>query len=85
MLVFKNPNDPDNTIIRSKIKEWMHTLLGLSEKVEIDVAEYNCADPGCVDKETRIIVSENGIKKQYRVHKPIVFVRKPDIENLVKR
>jgi len=82
---FKNPHDPDNIIITAKIQEWVRLKMGLGMDTMVQVIELNCIDPGCMDKETRIIVTrpdEPGI--QYRVHKPIVYVRKLDIDHLQK-
>ena len=85
MTTFKNPNDPDNLIIKSKVQEWMRSVMKLEEHAKIQVEELDCADPGCIDKETRItLIPIEGNKEQFRIHKPLVFVRKPDIEHLLK-
>jgi hypothetical protein len=85
MITFKNPNDPDNVVITSKIQEWIKDKLNLKENAIIQVSEMDCADPGCADKETRItIVLEETTTKQYRIHKPLVFVRQRDIDHLIK-
>ncbi len=85
MTTFRNPNDPNNTIITAKIQEWVKSELNLSEDTSIQVLEVDCADVGCVDKETRITLSlNNNFVKQYRIHKPIVYVRKLDIDHLIK-
>lgn len=85
MATFKNPNDPDNLIIIGKIQEWVRSAMKLEAKVSVEIIEVDCADPGCMDKETRIIVGDvEGERKQYRIHKPLVFVRKPDVDYLIK-
>ena len=84
MTVFRNPHDPENIIIKTKIQEWIRTKLNLKESSTIEVSEVDCADPGCVDKETRIIVTiKDTPTKLYRIHKPIVYVRKLDVDHLV--
>ena len=84
MATFKNPHDPDNIIITGKVREWVREKMKLTEDTLIQVIELNCADPGCMDKETRILLtSPSSGMIQYRVHKPLVYVRKPDIDQLV--
>ncbi len=82
---FKNPNDPDNIIITAKVHEWVRAKMNLSDDVLVQVIEVDCSDPGCMNKETRILVtkSDTGMK-QYRVHKPLVYVRPADIDYLLK-
>jgi hypothetical protein len=85
MTTFRNPNDPNNTIITAKVQEWTRLAMDLKEDTIIEVVEVDCADPGCMDKETKIILTTGqGNKKQFRIHKPLVYVRKPDIQHLVK-
>ncbi len=84
MATFKNPNDPDNIIITEKVQEWFRERMELQKDTIIHVVEIDCADPGCMDKETRITLSfPDGLRKQFRIHKPLVFVRKKDVEQLV--
>ncbi len=85
MTTFKNPNDPDNRVITAKVQEWIRTKMNLGEEALVQVLELNCADPGCMDKETRILVTVyNQPMRQFRIHKPLVYVRKPDIDQLVE-
>ena len=85
MTTFKNPHDPDNRIITAKIQEWVRSVMKIEENAVVEIMELNCADPGCMDKETRIIiVNTKEDNKQFRIHKPLVFVRKPDIDHLMK-
>lgn len=85
MTTFRNPHDPENIIITAKIQEWVKAKMNLHEATSIQVSEVDCADPGCVDKETRItIISKDHPTKLFRIHKPIVYIRQADIELLVK-
>ena len=85
MTVFRNPHDPENIIITTKIQEWVKAKMNLPVDSIIQVLEVDCADPGCLDKETRIIISTKDIPtKQFRIHKPIVYVRQLDIDHIIK-
>jgi len=85
MTTFKNPHDPENIVIISKVKEWVREKWSLPTDVLIQVLELNCMDPGCMDKETRIVLTQvDQPSVQYRVHKPLVYVRKHDIDQLKK-
>lgn len=85
MTTFKNPNDPENVIITAKVQEWVRAKMNLNEDTMVQVLELNCMDPGCMDKETRILLTTHGqLPRQYRVHKPLVYVRQWDIDQLVK-
>ncbi len=86
MLKFSNPNDPDNLVIISKVKEWIKRGLDLADDTTIKVMEADCADSGCADKETRIeVVLKDSSVKNYRIHKPLVYVRQPDVKHVIKK
>ena len=83
MTIFRNPHDPDNKIIIEKIAEWVREKFNISGGIAIHVKEMDCADPHCVDMETVVSLIEEGkIIKTIRVHKPIVYVRKWDIDQI---
>lgn len=83
MAIFKNPNDPDNIFIITKVKEWVKAKLNLDEASLIQVIEVDCADPGCMDKATRILITSiDNTMRQFSIHKPLVYVRKPDIDQV---
>jgi hypothetical protein len=85
MFVFRNPNDPDNEKAIARLRQLVIAHLALDAGCEVLLEEVACSDPGCADKETRIVVSAAGSAPQvYRIHKPLVFVRKYDIEQLAK-
>lgn len=85
MTVFKNPNDPDNVMLIATLTNWVRDKV-MDEKISIEIVELDCADPGCIDKETKIILSLEGkAVNNYRIHKPLVFVRKLDIDFIFKK
>ena len=83
MGMFKNPNDPDNQMIRAKIKEWLQQYLNIDPELVATIDEIPCRDPGCPDIFTRIVYRYNAEKKEFIIHKPLTFVRKIDIQALV--
>ena len=67
------------------IKEWTRQYLKLQDDIVL-VAEVNCADPGCPDKETVItIFRKDGGPAKFTIRKPLVYVRKWDIEPLARQ
>lgn len=67
------------------IKDWTRQYLKLQDNLVL-VAEVNCAEPNCPDKETLITVFyKNGAPSKFTVRKPLVYVRKWDIEPLARR
>ncbi len=85
MATFKNPNDPENFILIAKIHEWVKEKMKLENNSIVQVIEIDCSDPGCMDKATKILITSEGKPLvQYSIHKPLVYVRKPDIELLTK-
>lgn len=82
MGLFKNPNDPDNQIIRSKIKEWLLEYLSISPSSVVSIEEIPCWEPSCPDIFTKIIYSSQDQSQELIIHKPLTFVRKIDIKGL---
>ncbi len=67
------------------IKEWTRQYLKLTDEIVL-VAEVNCAEPNCPDKETAITVfRKNGAPGKFNIRKPLVYVRKWDIELLARQ
>jgi hypothetical protein len=84
MTTFKNPHDPDNILLTTKLEAFVRSKMSLPETTVVQVLELNCMDPGCMDKETRIIItSGDNNTKQLRIHKPLVYVRQRDIEHVL--
>lgn len=83
---FTNPRDPENVAVTRKIKEWVRIYMPIEEDEAILVSEINCADPGCADMETMVaLLSPKGKTRQFRIRKPLVYVRSWDIEALSKK
>jgi hypothetical protein len=82
MGLFRNPNDPDNQIIRQKIKEWLLEYLAINPSSVISIEEIPCWEPNCPDIFTKIIYTSQGQSQELIIHKPLTFVRKIDIKGL---
>lgn len=82
--MFRNPFDEGNVKITRKVKEWVTTRFMLSDSDIIMVMEVKCIDPNCPDYETKItILKSNGQNANYKIRKPLTFVRKWDIDALI--
>lgn len=67
------------------IKEWTRQYFGLQDDIVL-VAEVNCAEPNCPDKETMITVfRKDGAPGKFNIRKPLVYVRKWDVETLARQ
>ena len=81
--MFHNPFDPDNSIIKAKISEWIGNCIKVGTEVNVEIIELrHCIDRPCPDMTTKICISYLGENKIYTVAKPLVYVRKWDIEAL---
>lgn len=79
---FINPNDTSNTKLHSLIRTWVKDKFNLQEPWDLNVAEIKCADPGCPDIDTYITVVKEGQTRKFRIAKPLVYVRKWDIDGM---
>ena len=80
-MIFKNPLDPENKNAREFITTWLKEILALNDSTKVIINEIECVNPDCPGTETIIsIVDEGNISKKIRLHKPLVFIRKVDIE-----
>jgi len=85
MAVFKNPNDPENINLISTLELLIREIIVPNNPEEIKITEIDCADPGCVDKATKIeVIESDSTTVVYMLHKPLVFVKKSDLENALK-
>ncbi len=83
--MFRNPFDKDNVTITKKVKEWTAIHFTLSTNDIVLVSEVNCIEPNCPDYETEIIiVKSHGNKQYYKIRKPLTYVRKWDINALIR-
>jgi hypothetical protein len=91
MQKFTNPNDPNNTQLNATLKRWISEKLQLSDGAVIEIQEHQCTDANCLHSET-VFQVKNGENTEeglvlYKIAKPLVFIRKWDVEGLkeVKR
>lgn len=81
---FINPNDKANTKLYTLISQWVKDKFSLPIEAEVSVSEIKCADPGCPDIDTYITLTYDGLSKRYRIAKPLVYVRKWDIDAMIE-
>lgn len=85
MTVFKNPKDPENTKLITTLEQLIREQIAPISPVRIEVSEIDCADPGCADKTTQLtVVHKDRLSKTFHIHKPIVFIKKSDIEKVFR-
>jgi len=77
---FSNPRDPEGIVIRQKIAEWLLFYENRYAQSEILIEDVPCIDIGCPDRETLISIAGSGMKEEIRIRKPLVYIRKWDIE-----
>jgi hypothetical protein len=76
----KPPADP---VVTDRLKAWVSTLMDLSDKDTIMLAELACHDPGCPDLETVITVIRTDRRRfVLRFPGPIAGVTEADVESL---
>ncbi len=86
MAEFKNPNDPENINLISTLDVLIREMIAPKNPKTIRISEIDCADPGCVDKATKIeLIESNATAFVYTIHKPLVFVRKQDLEKALQK
>lgn len=79
--MFTNPRDPDNKIITNKITEWVLSFESVPKDVTLQVREVTCNDSSCNHTETHIsIEGSTNYKKELIIRKPLVYIRKWDID-----
>jgi len=77
--MFTNPRDPNNTIINTKITEWVLAFESIPQDARVHTREVTCNDSGCNHTETHIFIEGSNYKKELIVRKPLVYIRKWDI------
>lgn len=83
--MFKNPNDPNNIVITQKVKEWLMLRYDLKSDDGLEVSEIPCNEINCPDMETLLrIPLVSGVIRELRIRKPLVYIRKWDIDALIK-
>ena len=84
-LSFINPNDPDGTKTKATIALWFRLKFDLAEEVAVDIVEIKCSDPGCVDVDTHFTFLLEGQQQHYIIKKPLVYIRKWDLNHMFKK
>jgi hypothetical protein len=84
MKAFINPHDPDNIALKKTLTEWLKTKLALNDDTEVSIHEHLCSEPSCVHAETVFRTENNQEISFYKITKPIVYVRKWDLDGLKK-
>ena len=84
MKKFNNPLDPDDLKIRAAIKLWTIDFLKLDSSTEIEIIEHLCTEASCLHAETVIKVENTEGSSFFKIAKPLTFIRKLDVENMIK-
>ena len=79
---FTNPNDQAKTKLHALIGQWVRDKFSLTDEAVISVTEIKCADVGCPDIDTYIHIKQGEVLQKYRIAKPLVYVRKWDIDGM---
>jgi hypothetical protein len=67
------------------IKKWVKEKLNIDEDAVIVVTELNCSDPACPGKETVVGIIQKSNHQKFSIHKPLLYIRKWDIDALFKQ
>ncbi|TAE51195.1 MAG: hypothetical protein EAZ89_10540 [Bacteroidetes bacterium] len=76
---FVNPRDPDQSLAKETLARWTRDMLAAPEDCPVYISEMQCSEPSCPTSQTLITVMSQPGSQTLRIHKPLVFVRKPDI------
>ncbi|TXN06201.1 hypothetical protein FV242_00680 [Methylobacterium sp. WL64] len=72
--------------IAARLKQELIVALGLSEADALAVNEIACADPGCPDMETIVLVMRAGAPtRALRIRRPMDAVDAQDIADLIEQ
>jgi len=84
MISFKNPADIDNIFLKAKISEWLKSKFDIETDIEVAIREISCGVDSCPCITTEFKISAP-FQKVLTLGKPLVFIRKWDIDNLVEK
>jgi hypothetical protein len=79
LMQFTNPLDPENLAIKKAIKQWVAAKYNLDETVMLTVTELKCCGEQCPHIETAITIWQTP-PILLKITKPLVYIRKHDIE-----
>jgi hypothetical protein len=82
MQKFINPNDENGEKTRETLRRWVVERLKLTNVDSVVIQEHVCTDPGCLHAETVFKVENTEGVALYKIAKPLVYVRKWDIEGM---
>ncbi|MEE7447919.1 hypothetical protein MRF4_08825 [Methylobacterium radiotolerans] len=75
----------ERAAIAARLKEDLRTALGLGEADALAVNEIACADPGCPDMETIVLVMRAGAPtRALRIRRPLDAVDPADVAALAE-
>ncbi len=77
---FNNPLDPGNIKLITTLKAWVKERFDLKNGTEIIFHEHDCADASCPDKMVRFAFEKDNIMQFMMIRKPLVYIRKRDID-----
>ncbi|MFN0049253.1 MAG: hypothetical protein ACKVOU_09035 [Cytophagales bacterium] len=81
MTSYKNPSDPENIFLKTKLNEWLKAKLGVEQEIVVDFKEIPCGVDNCPCTTTEILISKP-FYQRFTLGKPLVYIRKWDIERL---
>jgi hypothetical protein len=84
MQKFINPNDPNNLQTLAWIERQTRLLLE-TEVGTISVEELSCNEAGCLQATSVICWANDADIRYFKIFKPLVFIRKRDIEAALKQ
>lgn len=73
--------DKDNSENIRAIKNWISELYDVPETGIVIVKEIQCPDENCPDIETVILINVGYATNLIKIKKPLIYIRKADIEN----
>jgi hypothetical protein len=82
MQKFINPNDKSGEKTRETLRRWVAERLKLPDIDSVVIQEHVCSDSSCLHAETVFSVQNTEGVALYKVAKPLVYVRKWDIEGM---
>ena len=67
-----------------QIKIWVYQTFNINREIPISINQLQCHEPNCPPVETVIAIMTSP-PKQYKIHKPISAITKPDIQSIATK